>query len=93
MLKLFKNGMQRLNATFGQYRQTAASAEDEDMAMSCGAFNPRFLAKIKRTKADSIVNPVVHSKESGSLFFQPAVSKQSGLNIHGLAGDCELRNL
>jgi len=50
MITLFKNGMQRLNTALTYYRQLGASTEDEDMAMNCGAFNPRFLAKIKRSK-------------------------------------------
>ena len=55
MFRLFKIGMQRLNETVGQYRRIGgASPEDEDLAMSCGAFNPRFLAKIKRSKAGRI---------------------------------------
>ena len=50
MITLFKNGMQRLNAVLTHYRQLGVSVEDEEMAMNCGAFNPRFLARIKEAK-------------------------------------------
>ena len=39
MINLLKNGTQIL------------IDENEYMVMNCGAFNPRFLAKIKRSKA------------------------------------------
>jgi aspartate aminotransferase-like enzyme len=41
-----------LNDAITQYEQQFVNAEDEYLAMSCGAFNPRFLAMIKRTKAE-----------------------------------------
>jgi hypothetical protein len=50
MISLLKSGMRRLNQALAHYRQFGASAEDEDLAMNCGTFNPRFLAKIKRSK-------------------------------------------
>lgn len=52
MINILKNGMKRLNKAFVQYRQLGGCVEDEDMAMNCGTFNPRFLAKIKRSKEE-----------------------------------------
>jgi hypothetical protein len=45
--------MQILNGEHAQYKQLRVSAEYEYQAMYCGTFNPRFLAKIKRSKADN----------------------------------------
>jgi hypothetical protein len=42
-----------LNGKFAQYEQLRVNEENEYQAMSCGLFNPRFLAKIKRSKADN----------------------------------------
>ena len=53
MIKLLKKGMQILNVKFVHYEQSRVNAENEYLAMICGAFNPRFLAKIKRCKADN----------------------------------------
>ena len=53
MINLLKKGIQLLNGEFAQYEQLRVNAENEYQAMSCGAFNPRFLAKIKRSKADN----------------------------------------
>ena len=52
MINLLKKGIQILNEQLAQNEQLRANAENEYQAMSCGAFNPRFLAKIKRSKAD-----------------------------------------
>lgn len=41
-----------LNDTLTQHEQLLVNAEYEYQAMSCGAFNPRFLAMIKRCKAE-----------------------------------------
>jgi|LGVC01.1.fsa_nt_gb hypothetical protein len=53
MIKLLKKGIQILNEELAQHEQLRVNAENEYQAMSCGAFNPRFLAKIKRSKADN----------------------------------------
>ncbi|MGB5395977.1 MAG: hypothetical protein WBN96_02405 [Gammaproteobacteria bacterium] len=53
MINLLKKGMQILNGEYAQYEQLRVSAEHEYQAMSCGTFNPRLLAKIKRSKADN----------------------------------------
>lgn len=53
MINLFKKGMQILNGEFAQYEQLRVSAENEYQAMCCGSFNPRLLAKIKRSKIDN----------------------------------------
>jgi len=45
-----------LNDTLTPQEQSQVNAEYEFQAMSCGAFNPRFLAMIKRCKADYIRN-------------------------------------
>lgn len=36
-----------------QYEQFRINAENEFQAMSSGALNPRFLAKIKKTRVDN----------------------------------------
>jgi hypothetical protein len=56
MINLLKKGIQLLNGELAQYEQLRVNAENEYQAMSCGAFNPRFLAKIKRSKADNNTN-------------------------------------
>lgn len=56
MFDLFKKGMQILNNEFNQYMQLRINAENEYQVMSCGAFNPRFLALIKRSKANNNKN-------------------------------------
>jgi hypothetical protein len=35
---------------YARYQQFRMNIENENMAMSCGTYNPRFLAKIKRSK-------------------------------------------
>ena len=40
------------NETLSQHEQRLVDTEYESQAMSCGAFNPRFLAMIKRCKDD-----------------------------------------
>jgi hypothetical protein len=42
-IKIFIEGL-------AQYERLRVNAENEYQAMSCGSFNPRFLAKIKRSK-------------------------------------------
>ncbi len=56
MINLLQKGIQILSEELAQYEQLCVNAENEYLAMSCGAFNPRFLAKIKRSKADNSTN-------------------------------------
>ena len=51
MINLFKKGMQILSSKPAQYERLDMSAENEYLAMCCGTFNPRLLAKIKRSNA------------------------------------------
>ena len=53
MTNLLKKGMQKLNEEITPDEQLLINAENEYQAMSCGAFNPRFLAKIKRSKPEN----------------------------------------
>ena len=53
MINLLKKGMQIFNRKLAQCEQLDVNAENEYQAMCCGAFNPRFLAKIKKSKADN----------------------------------------
>lgn len=53
MINLLKKGKQRLNEELAHYEQLRVNAENEYQAMSCGAFNPKFLAMIKRSKTDN----------------------------------------
>ena len=50
MINFFKKTIQMLNRRFTQYEQLRVNAENEYLVMSCGLFNPRFLAKVKRSK-------------------------------------------
>jgi len=52
MTNLLTIGKHMLNDTLTQHEQLLVNAEYEYQAMSCGAFNPRFLAMIKRCKAE-----------------------------------------
>ena len=56
MINLLKKGIQILNEELAHYEQLRVNAENECQAMSCGAFNPRFLAKVKRSKANNNAN-------------------------------------
>lgn len=56
MINLIKKGMQILNGELTRYEQLRVNAENEYQAMSCGAFNPRFLAKIKKNKHENDKN-------------------------------------
>ena len=53
MINLLKKGIQIFNGEYTQYEQLLVSAENEYQAMCCGAFNPRLLAKIKRSNVDN----------------------------------------
>ena len=52
MINLIKKVMQKLNGEQAQYERLLVSAENEYLAMCCGTFNPRLLAKIKSSKVD-----------------------------------------
>ena len=56
MINLLKNIIQIFNEKFAQYEQLRVNAENESLAMSCGSFNPRFLAMIKKSKAENKMN-------------------------------------
>ena len=51
MIKFLKKRIEMLSEKFAQHEKLRIDAENEDQAMSCGSFNPRFLAKIRRSKA------------------------------------------
>ncbi len=53
MIKFLKKRMQIFNTESSEYEESRINAENEYMAMSCGSFNPQFLAKIKRCKAEN----------------------------------------
>ncbi|MFV9615488.1 MAG: hypothetical protein ACNYZG_05995 [Gammaproteobacteria bacterium] len=67
MINLLKKGIQKLNGKLSQYEQLRINDENENQAMSCGALNPRFLAKIKRSKTDNNTNK---SKEKLTATFK-----------------------
>ena len=52
MINFFKKRIKMSTEKIAQYEQLRFDAENECQVMSCGLFNPRFLAKIKRSKAD-----------------------------------------
>jgi hypothetical protein len=54
MKNLLKIVKQIFDDEIARYQQVRLNDENEYLAMSCGAFSPRFLAKIKRTRAVSI---------------------------------------
>ena len=56
MIAVLKKGVQIIKRELAHYEQLRVNAENECLAMSCGAFNPRFLAKIKRCNADNSMN-------------------------------------
>ncbi len=59
MINLFNKAMQIVNEELTRYERFRTNAENEYQAMSCGAFSPRFLAMVKKRKAE-------YSKGSGS---------------------------
>ena len=63
MINFLKKKIQMLNGKFAQYEQLRVNAENEYQAMNCGSFNHRFLAEIKRSKADN--SPLTLSTRSG----------------------------
>ncbi len=56
MINLLKKVIQIFNEELARYEQLRINAENEYLVMSCGAFNPRFLAKIKKSKTDNSSN-------------------------------------
>ena len=55
---LLNKGIQIINQQLAHFEMLRVNAENESLAMSCGAFNPRFLAKIKKCKADNRMNKI-----------------------------------
>ena len=53
MINYLKRRIQIFNAQPSQNEQLRINAENEYLVLSCGSLNPRFLAKIKRCKADN----------------------------------------
>ena len=51
MINFLRKSVQKFNEKFTQCEQLCINTDNEYLVMSCGAFNPRFLAKIKRSKA------------------------------------------
>jgi len=78
MTNLFEKAMQTLNETFVQQEQLFVNAEDEDLVMSCGAFNPRFLAKIKRSKAENQKSKLLNLRE----YFHEVLVLSPGRKAH-----------
>lgn len=56
MINILKKVTQVFNEEIARYEQLRINAENESLVMSCGAFNPRFLAKLKRSKAGNNIN-------------------------------------
>jgi len=52
MINSLKTGLQMINELLAKYEQFRTNAENEFQVMSCGAFNPRLLARIKRSKVE-----------------------------------------
>ena len=57
MINYFKKIVQMLSKKFSQNNRLSVNAENEYQAMSCGSFNPRLLAMIKRNKVYTIIEP------------------------------------
>lgn len=53
MMHLVKSAVHMIYELLAQYEQFRINAENEFQAMSSGALNPRFLAKIKKTRVDN----------------------------------------
>ena len=51
MIDFLRKRVKKFNEKFTQCEQLCINTENEYLVMSSGAFNPRFLAKIKRSKA------------------------------------------
>jgi hypothetical protein len=53
MLNFLKKRIRIFNGEPSKHEQSCANADNEYLAINCGSFNPRFLAKIKRCKAEN----------------------------------------
>jgi len=53
MINSITKAMQILREELTRYEQLRVNAENEHQAMSCGAFSPQFLARIKRSKYET----------------------------------------
>lgn len=53
MIDFIKKVMQKLIGEQSHHERLLVNAEDEYLAMCCGSFNPRLLAKIKRSNLDN----------------------------------------
>lgn len=62
MINSLKTGLQMINELLAKYEQFRINADNEFQAMSCGTFNPRFLAKIKRSKVEKNKKKIVVNK-------------------------------
>jgi hypothetical protein len=51
MINFLKKRVQKFNEKLSQCEELRINTENEYLVMSCGAFNPRFLAKVKRSQA------------------------------------------
>ena len=51
MINFIQKRIEKLYGELSRYKKLRVNAENEYLAMSCGAFNPRFLAMIKKSKA------------------------------------------
>jgi len=56
IMNFIKKRMQIFDEELTQCEKLRVNAENEYQAMSCGAFNPRFLAKIRRSRAGNNTN-------------------------------------
>ena len=53
VINFFQMCIEKFYGELPQYQQLSVNAENEHQAMSCGAFNPQFLAMIKRSKVEN----------------------------------------
>ena len=53
MNNLIHKCIEKLFGELSQYEKLRVNAENEYLTMSCGAFNPQFLAMIKKSKVDN----------------------------------------
>jgi hypothetical protein len=53
MINLIHKYIEKLFGEPSQYENLRVNAENEYLTMSCGAFNPRFLAMIKKSKVEN----------------------------------------
>ena len=53
MINSITKAMQILSEELTRYEQLRVNAENEHQAMSCGAFSPQFLARIKRSNHET----------------------------------------